>query len=160
MAKDTVTSPIQGVRTLLWWITLTQACVTSFATFSSACTTDFHPVFPSSLLHSCSSLHFSLTGLPVLLRATPSMDFNRRNACEGIAVVQSLSRVRLFVTPWTAACQASLSFTISQTLLKLMSIESVMPPNHPLLLSSPLPSIKAHTHFKFHLGVNFSENLE
>ena len=48
-------------------------------------------------------------------------------------VVQSLSRVRLFATPWTAACQASLSFTISQSLLKLMSIESVMPSNHPLL---------------------------
>ena len=51
-------------------------------------------------------------------------------------VVQMLSRVRLFVTPWTAAPQASLSFTISQSLLKLMSIESVMPSNH-LILSSP-----------------------
>ena len=51
------------------------------------------------------------------------------------------SRVRLFVTPWTAACQASLSITSSQSLLKLMSIESVMPSNHlilcPLLPSSP-----------------------
>ena len=60
-----------------------------------------------------------------------------------LIVVQSLSHVRLFVTPWTASCQASLSFTISQSLLKLMSIESVMPSNHlvlycPLLL---LPSI-------------------
>ena len=45
-------------------------------------------------------------------------------------VVQSLSRVQLFATPWTAACQASLSITISWSLLKLMSIESVMPPNH------------------------------
>ena len=51
--------------------------------------------------------------------------------------VQLLSRVRLFVTPWTAACQASLSITNSQTLLKLMSIESVMPSNH-LILSRPL----------------------
>ena len=42
-------------------------------------------------------------------------------------VVQSLSHVRLFVTPWTTAHQASLSFTVSQSLLKLMSIESVMP---------------------------------
>ena len=42
-------------------------------------------------------------------------------------VVQSLSHVWLFATPWTAACQASLSFTVSQSLLKLMSIESVMP---------------------------------
>ena len=48
-------------------------------------------------------------------------------------VVQLLSHVRLFVTPWTAAHQASLSFTISQSLLKLMSIESVMPSNHLIL---------------------------
>ena len=44
-------------------------------------------------------------------------------------VFQSLSRVHLFATPWTAVCQASLSFTISQRLLKLMSIELVMPSN-------------------------------
>ena len=57
--------------------------------------------------------------------------------------VQSLSCVQLFVTPWTAACQASLSITNSPNLLKVMSIESVMPSNHfilyhPLLL---LPSV-------------------
>ena len=60
-----------------------------------------------------------------------------------IVFVQSLSLVWLFVTPWTAACQASLSFTISWSLLKLMSIESVMPSNH-LILCHPfflLPSI-------------------
>ena len=60
-----------------------------------------------------------------------------------VDVVCSLSHVQLFVTSWTAAYQASLSFTISQRLLKLTSIESVMPSNHltfccPLLL---LPSI-------------------
>ena len=58
-------------------------------------------------------------------------------------VVQPLSRVCLFVTPWTAACQPSLSFTISWSLLKLMSVELVMPLNH-LLLCHPLlllPSI-------------------
>ena len=57
--------------------------------------------------------------------------------------VQSLSRVRLFVTPWTAARQASLSITNSQSLLKLTSIKSVMPSNH-LILCHPLlllPSI-------------------
>ena len=65
-----------------------------------------------------------------------------------VVVVQSLSHVWLFVTPWTAACQASLSITISQSLLKLMSIESVMPSNHfilchPfLLLPSIFPSIR------------------
>ena len=57
--------------------------------------------------------------------------------------VQSLSHVRLFTTPWIAARQASLSITNSQSLLKLMSIESVMPSNH-LILCHPLlllPSI-------------------
>ena len=55
-------------------------------------------------------------------------------------IVQLFSPVQLFcVTPWTAACQASLSFTISQSLLKLMSIESVMPCNH-LILCHPCSS--------------------
>ena len=63
-------------------------------------------------------------------------------------IVHSLSHVRLFVTPWTAACQTSLSFTISLSLLRLMSIESVMPSNHLilcltlLLLPSVFPSIR------------------
>ena len=61
-------------------------------------------------------------------------------------VVQS-SHVRLFLTPWTAAHQASLSVTISRSLLKLMSIESVMPSNHlilccPFLPPSIFPSIR------------------
>ena len=51
------------------------------------------------------------------------------------------SCVRLFVTPWTAAHQASLSFTISRSLLKLMSIELVMPFNHLILCHPLLPSI-------------------
>ena len=58
-------------------------------------------------------------------------------------LVQSHSHVRLFVTPWTAACQASLSITNSWSSLKLMSIKSVMPSNH-LILCHPLlllPSI-------------------
>ena len=61
---------------------------------------------------------------------------------------QKLSHVRLFVVPWTAARQASLSFTISQNLLKLRSIELVMPSNHLilchhfLLLSSIFPQIR------------------
>ena len=56
---------------------------------------------------------------------------------------QLLSHVRLFATPWTAACQGSLSVTNTQSLLKLMSIKSVMPSNH-LILCRPLlllPSI-------------------
>ena len=58
-------------------------------------------------------------------------------------VVQSLSCFRLFVTPWTVACQDSLSFTISWSFLKFMSVESVMLSNH-LILCCPLflqPSI-------------------
>ena len=60
-----------------------------------------------------------------------------------VSSVQSLSRVRLFVTPWTAARQASLSITNSQSLLKLTSIGSVMPYNHLILCCSRLllPSI-------------------
>ena len=63
-------------------------------------------------------------------------------------VIQLLSRVRLFVTPWIAAHRAPLSFTISGSLLKFMSIESVMLSNHPILchplhlLPSVFPSIK------------------
>ena len=58
--------------------------------------------------------------------------------------VQSLSRVRLFATPWIAACQAPLSITISRSSLRLMSIESVMPSSHlilcrALLLLPPIP---------------------
>ena len=67
------------------------------------------------------------------------------NIC--VAVVQLLSCVRLFATSWTAARQAPLPFIISQSLLKLMSIELVMPFNHlilcgPLLLPSISPSIR------------------
>ena len=58
--------------------------------------------------------------------------------------VQSLSLVRLFATPWIAECQASLSITSSRSLLKFMSVESVMSSNHlilchPLLLLPPIP---------------------
>ena len=65
-----------------------------------------------------------------------------------VSSVQSLSHIRLFATPWTAARQASLSITNSQSLLKLMPIESVMPSSHLilycplLLLPSILPSIR------------------
>ena len=68
-----------------------------------------------------------------------------------MVVVQSLSHVRLFAFSWTAARQASLSFTISWSLLKLMSIESVMPSNHLILCSlfllpSIFPSIRVFSH--------------
>ena len=56
-----------------------------------------------------------------------------------VVVIQSFSYVQLLATPWTSACQASLSFTISWSLLKLVSIESVMPSNH-LILCHPFSS--------------------
>ena len=76
--------------------------------------------------------------LPLRLLGSPPNTF--------FVVIQSLSHVRLFASPWTATRQASLPFTSSQSLLKLMSIELVMPSNHlilchPLLLPSIFPSI-------------------
>ena len=71
----------------------------------------------------------------------PSMQYSDISGL--LVVVQLLGRVRLLVTMWAAACQASLSFTISWSLLKLMSIESLMLSNH-LILCRPLlllPSI-------------------
>ena len=84
--------------------------------------------------------------------------------------VQSLSCVRLFATPWTAARQASLSITNSRSLLKLMSIESVMPSNHLilchplLLLPSIFPSIRVFSnesalHIRWPNYWNFSFNI-
>ena len=67
---------------------------------------------------------------------THTQEYTSFHSCEvGFqwVAVQLLSHVRLFATPWTAACQASLSFTISRSLLKLMSTESVIPSNHPIL---------------------------
>ena len=60
--------------------------------------------------------------------------------------VQPLSHVWLFVTPWTAACQASLSVTNAQRLLKLMSIKSVMPSNQLILSSPSLPAFNLSQH--------------
>ena len=85
--------------------------------------------------------YFSDNFLPFSLGLSEWLNFlDYVNPCQSVS---SLSHVWLFVTPWTAACQASLSFTISQSLLKLMSIDSVMPSNH-LILCRPLllpPSI-------------------
>ena len=79
----------------------------------------------------------------------PWFDIYRSNQpclCSTVVIVQSLRHVQLFVTPWTAAWQASLYFTISCSLCKLMSIGSVMPSNHLIfchsLLSSVFPSIR------------------
>ena len=87
-----------------------------------------------------------------------------------VSSVQLLSRVRLFVTPWIAACQASLSITNSRSSLKLMSIESVMPSNHLilccplLLLPSIFPTIRVFSnesvlHIRWTKFWNFSFNI-
>ena len=87
-----------------------------------------------------------------------------------ISSVQSLSCARIFATPWTAARQASLSITNSQSLLKLMSIELVMPSNifilccPILLLPSIFPSIKAFSnelalHFRWPKYWSFSFSI-
>ena len=79
-----------------------------------------------------------------------------------VVIVQLLSCVQLFATPWTAACQASLSVANSQSLLKLMSIESVMPSNHLtlccplLLLPSIFPSIRVFSNESI-LHIRWSE---
>ena len=79
-----------------------------------------------------------------------------RASCSSVAAVQSLSRVRLFATPQTAARQASLSFTISQSLLKFISIVSdATQPSHPL--SSPsLPAFNLSQHQGLFQGVSSS----
>ena len=72
-------------------------------------------------------------------------DCGPADQCKSLPFIESLSRVQLFATPWTEASQASLSFTVSQSWLKLMTIESMMSPNnptlcHPLLLPSSFPA--------------------
>ena len=79
-----------------------------------------------------------------------------------VAVVPALSRVHLFVTPWTTACQAPLSFTVSKSLFRFMSIESVMLYNHLnlcwplLLLPSTFSSIRVFSN-KSALPIRWSE---
>ena len=78
-----------------------------------------------------------LRGLSATQGPPPAAPLSR-DQVGAVVAVQSLSHVQLFATPWTAARQASLSITNSQSLLKFLSIESVMPSNH-LILSSPSP---------------------
>ena len=82
----------------------------------------------SKLISVSGPLHLLYSLLGHLSAGHHSVDF---------VIVQLISRVHLFATPWTATCQTSLSFTISQSFLKLMSIELVMPPNH-LILCRPI----------------------
>ena len=110
-------------------------------------TTALHPALPSSAIRG--------QGLPLVagggmagLGADRPQVVTKPLTLQDDFVVQSLSCVQLFGTAWTAACQASLSFTISWSLLELMSIELVMPSNRLtlccplLLLRSVFPSIR------------------
>ena len=84
-------------------------------------------------LHPTAPLHwfiFSIAFVTILRIIKTYLNYLIVHYLSLISSVQSFSLVRLFATPWTAACQASLSFTISQSLLKLMRIELVMPSNH------------------------------
>ena len=83
--------------------------------------------------------HFLYLSLYLPIQRTATSKFRLTSFFPSVSSVQSLSRVRLFATPRTAPCQASLSITNSQSLLKLMSIESVMPFNHLILCHSLLP---------------------
>ena len=69
-------------------------------------------------------------------------------------VVQLLSHVRLFVTPWTSACQTPLSSTLSQNLLKFMSTESVIPSNHLSLPHTSPPALNLFQHQGLFQGVD------
>ena len=107
--------------------------------------------FVSSLIHICSIIIKTQTpwkvkaSLPVSSGLLKVRNIHwRKSAWVQFSSVQSLSCVRLFATAWIAACQASLSITISRSSLKLTSIESVMPSSHlilcrPLLLLPPIP---------------------
>ena len=109
-------------------------------------TTALHPALPSSAIRG--------QGLPLVagggmagLGADRPQVVTKPLTLQDDFVVQSLSCVQLFGNPWTAARQASLSLTISWSLLKLMSIESVMPSNHLILCQIPsLPAFNLSQH--------------
>ena len=124
-----------------------ESCVLALLVKSSKHLLDCFTLFSSSPLFLCCPemnyliFEFQVFGQPLLVIHFLTGCVLCFSCCA--VVVELLSCVQLFATPWTAAPQASLSFIISQSLLKLMSIESVMPSNH-LILCCPLlilPSI-------------------
>ena len=123
------------------WTAAHQASLSIINSRSLLKLTSIKSVMPSNHLILCHPLLFP----PSIF---PSIGLFSSEPVLHISSVQSLSHVQLFATPWTAACQASLSSINSQSLLKLISIELVMPSNHlilchPLLLMpSILPSIR------------------
>ena len=83
---------------------------------------------------------------------------NKRESAQ-FSSVQSLTHVRLFETPWIAACQASLSITNSRSSLRLKSIESVMPSNHLILCCPLLPCPSPSQHQRIFQWVNSSHEV-
>ena len=110
-----------------------------------------------------SSLHLGL-GCMYVFSCFQGSD--SKSGLSWVSSVQSLSRVRLFVTPWTAAQQASLSITNSRSLLKPTSLESVMPSSrlilcHPLLLMpSVFPSIRVFSNESVLSGLPIDRRAE
>ena len=125
------------------WIAARQASLSITNSWSSLRLMSIESVMPSSHLILCHPL-LLLPPIPPSIRV-----FSKESILHirwpkywifssvQFSLVQSLSRVRLFATPWIAECQASLSITISQSSLRLTSIESVMPSSH-LILGRPL----------------------
>ena len=106
---------------------------------------DWRPPWAPSRYLPVSSAKQDLATLP----CCRVIGLNRRSPPSSLAsfvVAQSLSCVQLFVTLWTAACQASLFFIISWCLHKLVSVESMMPSNHLHSLSSPSPAPSLSLH--------------
>ena len=106
------------------------------------CDTLHQEIFP--ILESNLYLLQVRKSLPTLVQSSFLTDSSAWAQSVSFSSVQSLNSVQLFATPWIAARQASLSITNSQSLLRLMSIESVMPSSHlilccPLLLLPPIP---------------------
>ena len=96
----------------------------------------------------CCKKGWSPSSLPAKSSGRGGYTTKRKGVLVVAVVVQLLSCVQLFATLWTAACQASLSFTSSWSLLKLMSIELVMPSNHLILChsSASLPALYLSQH--------------
>ena len=136
------------------------AC-THIPSFTCVILISFPPVLTPSPTKS--SLHLRL-GCMYVFSCFQGSD--SKSGLSWVSSVQSLSRVRLFVTPWTAAHQASLSITYSQSLLKATSLESVMPSSrlilcHPLLLMpSVFPSIRVFSNESVLSGLPIDRRAE
>jgi len=137
-----------------------------FIEFSSSFCIEGFPCFQISIFL------FTVSDMSFFFKTITFMFINKMFGVNSTLVVQLLCHVRLFVTRWITVRQASLSFTISWSLLKLVSIESVMPSKHlilchPLLLPSIFPSIRVfsnesalHITWPKYWNVSFSISLD